>query len=119
MRGEEGKLLELFGRLGDEQQDRLIAFAKFLAAGAMEAGDAPEPVATPRPAGESVTLAIRRLVRAYPMLDRRRLMGETSKFMAQHALEGRAAAEIIDELEVVFARHYNESHKSQGTSHKE
>jgi hypothetical protein len=26
--------------------------------------------------------------------------------MAAHALEGRAAAEVIDDLEAVFARHY-------------
>lgn len=108
MSREEGKLLALFGRLGDEQQDRLIAFAEFLAAGAPETGAAPEPVAIPRPAGESVALAIRRLVRTYPMLERRRLMGEASRFLAQHALEGRPAVEVIDELEVVFARHYHE-----------
>ncbi len=98
--------MELFGRLGDEQQDRLIAFAEFLAVGETETVAAPEPVANPRPDGESVTLAIRRLVRTYPMLDRRRLMGEASKFMAQHAIDGRPAAEVIDELEAVFARHY-------------
>jgi hypothetical protein len=33
--------------------------------------------------------------------------------MAEHALAGRAAAEVIDELEVVFARHY-ERVKEQG-----
>ena len=51
-------------------------------------------------------LAIRRLVRSYPMLDRGRLMGEASRCLAQHALEGRSAAEVIDELEVLFVRHY-------------
>src|SRR5882672_1152174 len=30
MKGEEKKLLELFGRLASEQQDKLIAFAEFL-----------------------------------------------------------------------------------------
>jgi hypothetical protein len=40
------------------------------------------------------------------MLDRRKLMGEASRLMAQHALEGRAAAGVIDELEAAFARHY-------------
>jgi len=104
--GEEGRLLALFGRLGDEQQDRLIAFAEFLAGSTRETGAAPEPVAIPRPAGESVALAIRRLVRTYPMLERRRLMGETSRFLAQHAVEGRPATEVIDDLEAVFARHY-------------
>jgi hypothetical protein len=119
VKGEEQKLLGLFGQLGDEQQNRLIAFAEFLAAGAQEeAGDSREPLAIPRPAGESVTLAIRRLVRTYPMLDRRRLMGEASKFMAQHALEGRPASEVIDDLEVLFVRHY-EQHKAKGESRKE
>jgi hypothetical protein len=33
-------------------------------------------------------------------------MAEASQFMAQHALEGRPAHEVIDELEAVFARHY-------------
>jgi hypothetical protein len=42
------------------------------------------------------------------MLDRRRLMGEATEFMAQHALQGRPSAEIIDELELVFARHFEQ-----------
>ena len=57
-------------------------------------------------------MAIRRLVRIYPMLDRKRLMVDASRFMAQHALNGRPAHEVIDELEKVFARHYEE-HKGK------
>ncbi len=106
-RGEEQKLLDLFERLRPEQQDQLIAFAEFLAArGPSGERASREPLPLPRPASETVTMAIRRLVRTYPMLDRRRLLGEASRFVAQHALEGRAASEVIDELEVVFARHY-------------
>jgi len=114
---DEKRLLEVFGRLGDEQQDRLIAFAEFLAAGAPEEG-AREPLAIPRQESETVTLAIRRLVRTYPMLDRRRLMGEAAQFMAQHAIDGRPASEVIDDLEVLFVRHY-EQRKSKGESRKE
>ena len=119
MKGEEKKLLELFGRLASEQQDKLIAFAEFLSASEPGAGNAPDgvPIAIPRARGETVTMAIRRLVRTYPMLDRRKLMGEASHFMAQHALNDRPAEEVIDELEQVFARHY-QSHKSQVTRHK-
>lgn len=108
MKGEEQKLLELFGRLSGEQQDKLIAFAEFLAAGVPEGNGERELLAIPRPANESVTLAIRRLVRTYSMLDRRRLMGEAAQFMAQHAIEGRPAAEVIDELEAVFEKHYRQ-----------
>jgi hypothetical protein len=103
---DEGKLLGLFGRLEPQQQDKLIAFAEFLTGGAPGEAAASAPLAIPRPAGETVTMAIRRLTRTYPMLDRKRLMGEASRFMAQHALEGRPAIEVIDELERVFARHY-------------
>lgn len=111
MKGDEKQLLDLFEQLAPEQQDRLIAFAEFLGGSAPDAaGAASEPVAIPRPDGETVTMAIRRLVRTYPMLDRKRLMAEASQFMAQHALEGRPAHEVIDELEKVFARHY-EMHK--------
>ena len=110
MERDEKQLLDLFERLAPEQQDGLIAFAEFLGGSASPAaGTASEPVAIPRPDGERVTMAIRRLVRSYPMLDRKRLMAEASQFMAQHALNGRPAVEVIDELEKVFARHYQET----------
>src|SRR5690242_202745 len=108
------KLLDLFGKLAPDQQDRLIEFAELLLADAPPGGD---PRVLPGPAGETVTMAIRRLARSYPTLERRRLMGEASRLMAQHALEGRAAAEVIAELETVFARHY-EQLKSKGESRK-
>ena len=107
-RGEK-QLLDLFERLAPEQQDKLIALAEFLGGSAPHAaGTASELVAIPRPDGETVLMAIRRLVRTYPILDRKRLMVEASQFMAQHALNGRPAIEVIDELERVFARHYRE-----------
>lgn len=106
MTSDEKRLLQAFGRLGDEQQERLIAFAEFLVAGAPGERGGAGPVPLPRPAEESVTLAIRRLVRTYPMLDRRRLLGDASRFLAQHALDGRPAGPVIDELEAVFAAHY-------------
>ena len=113
MRSKDRNLLDLFEQLAPEQQERLITFAEFLAEGATDAKSAVrEPVAIPRPAGETVTMAIRRLIRTYPMLDRRKLMVEASEFMAQHALQGRPADEVIDELEALFARHY-ERHKSK------
>lgn len=99
----EDVLLGIYRGLDAQGRRRLLACAQALAAPAAAAQ--PEP----RPAEESVVLAIRRLSRSYPMLDRRRLMGPTSALMAQHALQGRAAAEVIDELELVFECHYRES----------
>jgi len=111
VKGEGKKLLELFGRLDDRQQETLIEFAEFLATRATQGGDtglpaSAEPLPIARPAEETVVMAIKRLAQTYPMLDRRKLFSDTSKFVAQHALEGRPAAEVIDELEVVFSRHY-------------
>jgi hypothetical protein len=118
LRVEDRKLLELFEQLAPEQQERLIAFAEFLSSGATQpAGADSEPATIARPENETVTMAIRRLVRAYPMLDRRKLMVEASEFMAQHALQGRSSREVIDDLEVLFVQHY-EQHKSEVESRK-
>lgn len=105
-KGSEQKLLELFERLAPESQETLLAFAEFLAARGPRDRSFAEPVPIPRPHEETVVMAIRRLTRTYPMLDRRRLLAEASRYMAQHALEGRPASEVIEELEAVFARHY-------------
>lgn len=108
----EARLLDIFRALSGGDRHALQAYAEFLAVrGGMRAADAvagewhPEP----RPEGETVVMAIRRLTRSYPMLDRRKLMGHTAQLMAEHALQGRAAGEVIDALEVVFERHYRET----------
>jgi hypothetical protein len=111
--GEEQRLLALARALAPEQQRTLLEFAEFLAVRGM-AGEAvgraprevPEPRHEPRPEGETVVRAIQRLTRTYPMLDRRKLLVETSRCVESHVLQGRAATEVIEELEVVFARHY-------------
>jgi hypothetical protein len=108
MRDEEKKLLELFEKLDIRQRQTLIDFAGFLATRATQDGDREPARVLPiaRPETETVVMAIKRLIQTYPMLDRRKLFGDTSKFVAQHALEGRPAIEVIDELEIVFAQHY-------------
>jgi len=98
----ENELFDLYHRLDPRHRRELLRIARSLAA------PMAEPSREPRPAEESVVLALRRLTRSYPMLDRRRLMGTASSLMAQHALQERAASEVIDELELVFERHYIE-----------
>ncbi len=109
----EKKLLTLCNRLNGEQQQALLSYAEFLA-GRAPAGQAPYVMAAiprpkPKPENESVVMAIKRLTRVYPMLDRRKLMGPTSMLMSQHALQGRPATEVIAELEIIFERHFRES----------
>lgn len=112
MGGEHGKLLRLFGRLDEDRQETLLAFAEFLAAQPAESGAAAVVQRVPRPAEETVAMAIRRLRQTYPMLDRRRLMGDAARHLAQNALDGRDARVVIDELEIVFERHYRKSLRS-------
>ncbi len=113
MTGDERRrtLLAVFEGLEPRQQDVLMDFAATLAVRddlSAPATMRPEP----RPADESVVAAIKRLTRAYPAAERRRLMGPASLLMAQHALQGRAAAEVIDDLEVVFERQHLEAARS-------
>ncbi len=102
----EKSLLECFRRLPDAERDTLVAFAEFLVerAGTEPVDIQPKPI--PRPEGESVVGAIKRLSETYHMLDRSKMLHETSGLMAQHVMQGREAVEVIDELEIVFSRHY-------------
>ncbi len=104
----ERRLLKLLAALRREDQETLVAFAEFLASRRKAQGptELPEPEPMPRPADESVVAAIRRLSATYPMLDKSRMLNETSSLMTQHIMQGRAAAEVIDDLEAVFSKHY-------------
>ena len=109
MSGESKKLLRLFRGLSPARQQALLEYAEFLA-GRDEAEGlnavSQEPVHIPRPAQESVVKAIQRLRASYPMLDRGKLLHETSAQMTRHLMHGVPAVEVIDELETIFRRHY-------------
>lgn len=111
----EKKLVRLFRSLSGEQRQTVMAFVEFLTsrqeAGAGQLQAQPEPI--PRPEQESMVKAIKRLLATYPMLERGKLLHETSACMTRHVMQGRPAAEVIDELEIVFARHY-ERHREGG-----
>lgn len=115
MRRGEKKLIQLLKALGPEQQQMVVAFAEFLAE--YKPGDVvekiPEPQPIPRPENESVVKAIKRLMETYPMLDRGKLLHETSHYMAQHVVQGRPAVEVIEELEVMFERRYKKFRESK------
>ena len=109
-------LLTLFRNLPAAEQAQLLAFAEFLhsrAGGQARMPAAPEPViisepeSIPRPEQESVVKAVKRLAQTYPMLDKSKMLNETSALVTQHIIQGRDAVEVIDELEIVFQRHYS------------
>jgi hypothetical protein len=108
---EQRRLLKLFAQLGEQDRESLLAFAEFLAGRSKEREepetDTPaEPKPIPRPETESVVAAIKRLSETYHMLDRSLLLTDTSSLMTAHLMKGREAPEVIDELEELFARHY-------------
>lgn len=112
----EKRLLEILGRLNETQIVTLIDFAEFLAArpgATLTAGESTtaepivlQPVDIPRPEKESVVKAIKRLAVTFPMVDRSKMLNETSTLMTQHIMQGRDAVEVIDELEAMFRACY-------------
>ncbi|MGB0722543.1 MAG: hypothetical protein ACPGU7_09115 [Gammaproteobacteria bacterium] len=112
----ERELLKLFRGLEPAARESLLSYARFLqsesrqsraGAGGDEGVDTlPEPDPEPRPENESVVAAIKRLSRGYPMVRRDTLLNETSTLMTQHVMQGRAAAEVIDDLERLFQQRY-------------
>jgi len=107
---EQQRLLKLFRELPEAGRESLLSFAEFLVH--REAGStsprpaAAEPANIPRPESESVVAAIRRLSSTFPMVDKDALLHEAADLMSAHVVKGRPAVEVIDELEVVFRRHY-------------
>lgn len=109
---DERRLLELARRLSGADRATLLRFAEFLASSAADAVAAEpvaaEPLDIPRPDSETVVAAIRRLSATYPMLNRDDLLHETSELMTAHVLQGQPARVVIDELEMVFRRRYED-----------
>jgi len=111
-------LLKIYSGLEAEARTTLMVFAEFLAdrqSAAETAGNLPvtEPEPIPRPDEETVIGAIKRLSASYHMLDRSALLTETSSLMTAHIVHGREAGEVIDELESMFARHYQQLNTDQ------
>lgn len=108
---QEKRLRSLFRELSSHDQATLLKFAEFLISAApMPKVDqtCPEPELLERPATESVVKAIKRLKASYAMLSPDALLSPTSDLMAAHMIKGRPAAEVIDELEQIFAEHYQQ-----------
>jgi hypothetical protein len=108
MTADERRLLRLFRSLPESRQTGLLDYGEFLLARVMPEVEpvSPIPRDIPRPAQESVVKAIKRLRETYPMLDRAKLIHETSALMSQHLMHGREAVAVIDDLEALFARHF-------------
>lgn len=101
------KLLSLYRELPDDRREELLRFAGYLHERFAVPAVAVEIQSIPRPENESVIKAMRRLRATYPMLDAAILLDQASALMSQHVIQGRAAKEVIDDLEVLFRSHYD------------
>lgn len=111
MGGPEDRLLHLFMRLPEADRHGLLSYAEYLAARRRPEAEplldiALKPI--PRPEVESVPQGLKRLRSTYPMLDAAALLASASDLLSQHLMLGRPASEVIDEMERLFLRHYQE-----------
>jgi len=106
----EKKLLLIFKKLATAEQENLQAYGEFLLVRhrVTTPQPVPEPQHIPRSENESVVAAIKRLSASYSMLDKPKLLNESSVLMTQHVMQGRAVDDVIEELETLFARFYQE-----------
>ena len=107
----EHKLLNIFSDLDDNDQNSVMSFAQFLLEKARQEGRLvveEEPLVIPRPKEDRVVAAIKRLSAAFPMIKKDTMLNETASLMTAHMIQGRAAVEVIDELEVLFQVRYEE-----------
>lgn len=112
------KLVEIFRQLSESDQFALLAFAEFLGSRPKEEKrfrrelEKPKQV-TPKQ-NESVIAALKRLSASYPMLNKAKMLNETSVLVSQHVMEGRDRQEVISELEAVFEKHYQKLLEGHG-----
>jgi len=108
------KLIAIFDTLSTDSQQSVLDYAEFLSqrdcAIQSSVPDEPDqkqqPVHKPRPENENIINAIKRMRATYFMLNTDELLNSTSALMTQHIVHGRAADEVIDELEALFESHY-------------
>jgi len=100
------KIHRILDVLANDDINHLLAFAQYLHSKTPvdTAIETPQPII--RPAKETVIGAIKRLSNTYPMLDKSKMLDETSMLMTQHLTLGRDIVVVVDDLEAVFNKHY-------------
>lgn len=111
--------MSIFDGLDNTSQQSLLDFAEFLQSrvSAASDGESPalqEPNLLPAQKGESVIQALKRLSASYPMLDKSKLLNDTSVLVTDHTLQGRDRDEVIAEMDLVFKQHYK-NYVDEGT----
>ena len=109
---EKNRLLTAWQTLGHAERHTLRLFAEFLSqqstaqATAQQAALPQEPLPIPKPAKESAVLALKRLKKSYPMIEADFSLLEDASQLLLKKIMGREDAEVIVELEALFAQRY-------------
>lgn len=103
------KINDIYDALPSESRKTLMDFAEFL----FQRDGVVESVSKvkldiPRPEKESVVAALKRLNLIYPMIEKKLVFHEASSLMTEHVMQGRDVVEVIDELEGLFDKHYQD-----------
>jgi len=105
MAKDDKRLQELFEKLGETERGTLLDFAEFLAQ-RCEPREIGVPRSIERPSEETVIGAVKRLGETYYMIDKSKILHETSNLVSEHVMQGREASAVIDDLEAVFRKQY-------------
>jgi hypothetical protein len=109
MKSYDQKLSFIAGQLDNQGRQSLLSFADFLLSQQqqeIQQNSLQQPRSIERPDDESVIAAMKRLSDTYPMLNKDALLHEAAGYMGEHVMQGRAAKEVIDDLEALFLQHY-------------
>ena len=109
MKNIEKKLLRFYRDLSEDDQHALLRYAEFLAEQQGEGiknVELAEPVFTAPKLNETVVGALKRLSASYPMLDKAKMLDQTSTLMSDHLMRGKAKEVVIQEFEALFAEQY-------------
>jgi len=127
---QEQSLLDIYRQLSEHDAHSLVRFAEFLAGYEVTAANIvdheasalstttetatvpttdaiPQPEAIARPEQEKVVDALKRLSATYPMLDKKMLLDKASELVTQHVMFGKPAKIVIDEIEEMFSKAYD------------
>ena len=103
------KINDIYEALPSDSRKSLMDFAQYLyQRDGINDSVSSEKLDIPRPEKESVIAALKRLNLTYPMVERKLLFHEASSLMTSHIMQGREAVEVIDEMESLFDKHYQE-----------
>lgn len=104
------KLQSLAGKLSADEQSTLLEYAEFMVSRTTHTVESVSsiPIEILRPAEETVVAAMKRLSNTYPMLNMDKILHDASGLMSEHIMQGRDALEVIDELQVMFEKHYQD-----------